>query len=211
MGQTINNAWMRIEAILARVNMTTNYFSRYIGLARGENLYQIKRGNNGISMGLADRIVRHFPEYNRMWLLTGEGAMLCEEERTQGGGIPLYRTDLERELGNYEQLQPSMNLLLPSEVEADLAMVYHGRAMSPLTAVGTVLLLKKIDPASVIPGKEYAIVSKNYITLRIVRMTEQADEWRLVATDTEQFDDMRLPVADIEAVYAVCAKLIMNI
>ncbi len=197
--------------ILARANMTANYFSRYIGLARSENLYQIKRGNNGISLGLADRIVRHFPEYNRMWLLTGEGSMLCDEERTQGGEIPFYRVDLERELANYAALQPSINLSLPAELIADLAMVYYGRAMSPLTEVGTVVLLKKIDPVSVIPGKEYAIVSKNYITLRIVRMTEQTDVWRLVAADVEQFDDMWLPTADIEAVYAVCGKLIMNI
>ena len=29
--------------------MTVNYFALYIGLPRGENLYQIKKGNNGIS------------------------------------------------------------------------------------------------------------------------------------------------------------------
>lgn len=37
--------------------MTVNYFARYIGLTRGENLYRIKRGDNGISRDLADRIV----------------------------------------------------------------------------------------------------------------------------------------------------------
>ena len=40
----------RIESIIRWANMTTNYFARYIGAApRRKNLYQIKRGNNGIS------------------------------------------------------------------------------------------------------------------------------------------------------------------
>lgn len=55
------NNWERIEAVIKWANMTTNYFARYIGLARGENLYQIKRGNNGISFDVANRIVAKFP------------------------------------------------------------------------------------------------------------------------------------------------------
>ena len=51
------NNWQRIEAVIKWANMSTNYFARHIGLARGENLYQIKRGNNGISLDVADRIV----------------------------------------------------------------------------------------------------------------------------------------------------------
>ncbi len=54
--------------------MSTNYFARHIGLARGENLYQIKRGNNGISLDVADRIVSKFPQVDKLWLLTGGGA-----------------------------------------------------------------------------------------------------------------------------------------
>ena len=54
------NNWQRIEAVIKWANMSTNYFARYIGLARGENLYQIKRGNNGISLNVADRIVSKF-------------------------------------------------------------------------------------------------------------------------------------------------------
>lgn len=68
------NNWQRIEAVIKWANMSTNYFARHIGLARGENLYQIKRGNNGISLDVADRIVSKFPQVDKLWLLTGEGA-----------------------------------------------------------------------------------------------------------------------------------------
>ena len=45
-------------------------------MARGENLYQIKRGNNGVSLDVADRIVAKFPEVSKLWLLTGDGQMI---------------------------------------------------------------------------------------------------------------------------------------
>ena len=47
------DCWKRIEAVIKMSRMTTNAFARHIGLARGENLYQIKRGNNGVSLDLA--------------------------------------------------------------------------------------------------------------------------------------------------------------
>ena len=53
--------------------MTANAFARHLGLPRGENLYQIKRGNNGISYDLARRIHAQYPNYSLSWLLTGEG------------------------------------------------------------------------------------------------------------------------------------------
>ena len=66
------NNWQRIEAVIKWANMSTNYFALgHIGLARGENLYQIKRGNNGISLDVADRIVSKFPQVDKLWLLTG--------------------------------------------------------------------------------------------------------------------------------------------
>ena len=70
------DCWKRIEAVIKMSRMTTNAFARHIGLARGENLYQIKRGNNGVSVDLANRITAKFPEVSKLWLLTGDGPML---------------------------------------------------------------------------------------------------------------------------------------
>ena len=83
------NNWQRLEAVIKWAHMSTNYFARHIGLARGENLYQIKRGNNGISRDVARRIVTKFPQIDLLWLLTGEGKMLAED-RPQGTRIPFY-------------------------------------------------------------------------------------------------------------------------
>jgi len=45
MRQKMDN-WQRIDSVIRWANMTINYFALYIGLPRGENLYQIKKGNN---------------------------------------------------------------------------------------------------------------------------------------------------------------------
>ena len=98
------NNWQRIEAVIKWANMSTNYFARYIGLARGENLYQIKRGNNGISLDVADRIVSKFPQVDKLWLLTGEGQMFSEE-RIRGAQIPYYNVDVEQGIAHLEHLE----------------------------------------------------------------------------------------------------------
>ena len=38
--------WQRIEMVIQQSKLTVNAFARHIGLPRGENLYQIKKGNN---------------------------------------------------------------------------------------------------------------------------------------------------------------------
>lgn len=64
--------WKRLDQIIRESGLSVNAFARRIGLLRGENLYQIRRGNNGISRDLALRIHTCFPQYGVGWILTGE-------------------------------------------------------------------------------------------------------------------------------------------
>ena len=203
------NNWQRIEAVIKWANMSTNYFARYIGLARGENLYQIKRGNNGISLDVADRIVSKFPQIDKLWLLTGEGQMFADE-RLRGSQIPFYDVDVEQGIGNLDRLEITCNLIVPPAGDCDLAMSYTGRAMGACVPPGTVVLLKAVDRDAIIPGEEYVIVCQKIVTLRIVRAAEEEGKVRLVAGDREHYDDILLNVSDIVSVYKVKGKLIIN-
>ena len=189
------NNWQRIEAVIKWANMSTNYFARYIGLARGENLYQIKRGNNGISLDVADRIVSKFPQVDKLWLLTGEGQMFSEE-RIRGAQIPYYNVDVEQGIAHLEHLEAESNLVVPPVGACDLP--------------GTVVLLKAVDRDAIIPGGEYVIVCRKIVTLRIVRAADEEGKVRLVAGDRENYDDIVLNVNDIVSVYKVKGKLIIN-
>lgn len=71
--------WQRIEMVIQQSKLTVNAFARHIGLPRGENLYQIKKGNNGISLDVAKRIVSKFPQVDKLWLLTGDGQMFRDD------------------------------------------------------------------------------------------------------------------------------------
>ena len=203
------NNWQIIEAVIKWANMSTNYFARYIGLARGENLYQIKRGNNGISLDVADRIVSKFPQVDKLWLLTGEGQMFSEE-RIRGAQIPYYNVDVEQAIAHVTHLEAESSLVIPQAGECDLAMCYMGRAMGDALPPGAVVLLKAVDRDAIIPGGEYVIVSRKIVTLRIVRLADGEDKLRLVAGDRENYDDIILNVSDISSVYKVKGKLIIN-
>ena len=70
-----------MEAVINYLEMrSVNQFAMHIGLPVAENLYRIKRGQNGISRALADRIVEHYPQISKGWLLSGDGNMLREEQ-----------------------------------------------------------------------------------------------------------------------------------
>lgn len=204
-----NKNWQRLEAVIRWANMSANYFAHHIGLSRGENLYQIKRGNNGISLNLADRIVKHFPALNKLWLLTGEGEMLVETGRPHCE-VPFYRVDVERSIGDVELLEAECKLALPNSVQCDLAMVYMNDAMGRQVPNGTIVFLKEMPLAAVIPGKEYVVCGERLTTLRVVRKASHEGVLRLVAGDKKNFDDLEVAVDEIQRLYVVCAKLTIN-
>ena len=92
MKKTDYSSWRRLERVIESSGLTINSFARYVGLPRGENLYQIKRGNYGVSLGVAKKIHAKFPQYPISWLMHGE----AESAATPEGDafvvrIPVYR------------------------------------------------------------------------------------------------------------------------
>lgn len=89
MAKQNNDYWQRIEKVLEYADMSTNYFAKYIGLMRGENLYQIKRGNNKISLDVARKIHEKFPRFSISWLMCGESELM-DENRDALKVLPMY-------------------------------------------------------------------------------------------------------------------------
>ena len=115
------NNWERIECVIRWTNLTINAFAKHIGLPRAENLYQIKRGNNGISGRLADRIAETFPQISRTWLLTGDGTMFVGYgERSVA--VPYYDEDICLTAGAFDGLEPACDIVLPDFARCDLAV-----------------------------------------------------------------------------------------
>ena len=202
-----NENWERLESVIRWANMTINYFGRYIGLSRSENLYQIKAGKNGISQNLARRIADKFPEISVGWLLTGEGEMLVSA--VSSGQIPFFDVDVQgRSLLRLEELEPECGMVIPVIEDCDCAMRCYDTAMSGEIMPGTIVFLKKIAVEAIIPGGTYVIGSQNYILLRKVHPAAEAGERVLTLKAANAgYDSVRIAVDDVECVYRVMAQL----
>lgn len=152
----ISDYWERLSAVIELAEMTPNYFARYIGLHSGENIYRIKRGQNGISRDVADRVVSKFPQISKGWLMTGEGQMYVDEE-LQVPSIPLYEKNLETVLAG-GTVAPSCYLSLPILGRCELAVRFSDEP-------DTVYLLAKIDKEELKEGCKYVFLVKKTLYL----------------------------------------------
>ncbi|MFR9621049.1 MAG: S24 family peptidase [Rikenellaceae bacterium] len=209
MSQRDQNAWHRLASVIEWSDMTINHFAKHIGLVRSERLYQIQRGNNGVSRKLAEEVVASFPQINLTWLLSGRGEMLIDP-MAQYSHIDLYDVDVERFDGDTSTLKAAMRMVLPTSIEADFAMRYCGDAMSNTIGSGSVVILKEVRSEAIIPGGEYVVVTGEFAVLRIVRHSEKEGVWRLMASQSEKYDDLFVSGDDIVRLYRVAAKLIVN-
>ncbi len=188
--------------------MTTNYFGRYIGLARSENLYQIKAGKNGISQNLARRIVEKFPELSVGWLLTGEGDMFIKG--STNGRIPFFDCDVVgRGLLRLDEIKPDYRMNIPTIEDCDYAFRSYDVAMSNEIAVGSILFLKKTAVEAIIPGGMYVVICPKYIILRKVRLITSADGSLTLVLEPANagFDSITVKLDDVKEIYRVVANL----
>jgi len=66
-----------INEILAELKLKVSVFSKSLGYERPQKIYDIQKGKTkNISNELADDIVLTYPQFNKSWVLTGEGSML---------------------------------------------------------------------------------------------------------------------------------------
>ncbi len=205
----MNENWTRIHAVIEWAGMTTNFFAHHIGLPCGENLYQIKRGNNGISRDVAERVVAKFPDISKAWLLTGEGNMFASDSSV-ASQIPYYNAEVEKTLAGGLSGAPDFQMFVPQVGDCDFAMVYNGRAMGRVTPAGTILFLKKCDVDAIIPGDEYVVVTTKFTALRKLRRTREVSCVTLVAGDRKSFDDIILDIGELKELYHVVGKLIVK-
>lgn len=141
--------WRRLERVIKWTGLSINSFALTIGLKRSENLYQIKKGNNGISRDLAELITAKYPSVSKGWLLTGEGEMLIGNKAVtgSGSGIPYYGMDAT--VAVEQQLPPPLFYInVPIFNDCDLSAMALGTAMQPDIPAGSIVLLKKWDDQS---------------------------------------------------------------
>jgi len=207
--------------------LSVNAFSRAIGLNRSENLYQIKRGNNGISRYLAETICAKYPSICKSWLLLGEGEMFVEDNRGRdipdGGGesgqrpgrqsgvppgVPFYRIDVSQLVRLEQWLEPEDYISTFLFEGADFAALSMGGGMEPEIPRGAVVVVRRTELSAITPGESYLVVSPRFTGIRIVRMEPDSSRLRLVPRNTAHFDELLVEQDEIEKIYAVRGVII---
>lgn len=200
--------WQRLEKVIKWAGMSVNAFALHIGLKRSENLYQIKKGNHGISKELANIISEKYPVISKSWLLTGEGEMLKDQEGLSGSkrGIPFYNIDIASviEFRHQPILPPICYLDVPIFYECDFAALSTSTAMAPEIPAGAVVAIKEQEPSRIFPGESYLVVTADFSGIRTIRRhATDPDKVRLVPKNLQDYDEIVIDASEIKVLYLV--------
>lgn len=154
----INEHWERLSAVIEYAGMSTNYFARHIGLPVAENLYRIKRQQNGISRDVAERIVQKFPAISKGWLLTGEGDMFYNET-VISSLVPYFEENAANALAGLAT-ESAGYLSIPLVKGCDFAIKFADGDNEYILAI------KEMSKDELTDGKEYLFLIKKILSLQ---------------------------------------------
>jgi hypothetical protein len=200
--------WQRIEKIVNWTGLSVNAFARGIGLKRAENLYQIKKGNHGISRELAELICAKYPTVDKAWLLTGLGEMFAREDKTSS--FPFYRVDAVRLLSGAALPDADSWFSIPLLEGCELAALHTTRAMEPEIPAGAIVMLRKADPAAILPGNTYLVISAPLSGIRVIRREPGSRLLRLAPRNHDEFDQVEIDLSQIRNLYEVTGQLVIK-
>jgi len=192
--------------------------------------------DNSSNMGTdkACKILHHYPEINSEWLLTGNGAMLKEnndtiiimnnERKTNDSlqisqEIPLY--DLEavaglRELFSSGKPQRVLDTIkIPNLPKCDGAISVTGDSMYPLLKSGDIILYKETEFENIFFGEMYLLSVKlndweEYITVKYVQKSEKGPEFVKLVSQNSHHQPKDIHISKISALALIKASIRIN-
>lgn len=202
-----HNNWERIAELLAWLNTNVNRFAQQLGVARAESLYQIKRGNYGISRDLAKRIVENYPQVDYTWLLSGVGSMLQGQKPENVQRIPYYGGSAESNEFATSNKSRRGTITLPYEHNIEKVIRSMSPAMCDGASVANDLFVRQVPISEVIQGNEYVLEVGDRVIWRKVRYVAGSDAWRLVALNRQDYEDIVIKKSDVRRAWRVVARM----
>lgn len=163
MGKNIKE---RVVEIFKYKNLNVNKASVVLGVPQRTLNRQVNEDGK-ITMDLVYAILDSFPEVSPLWILTGEGSLLRDEERqTKDDSSPFY-SDLPvsaglRDVVDMAKEKPQGHILLPKN-KADFYFPVTGTSMEPEVYEGDIVGVTRV--------KSYEKISSNYIYMIVTNET----------------------------------------
>lgn len=201
-----NTCWQRIEKVLKYADMSANHFAKYIGLARGENLYQIKRGRNRISLDVAQKIHRKFPRFSISWLMCGEPEVIDNGDTIEI--LPLYY-DMWTLRFPDDSAEGQFIISSAAANGAKFAASYTGNTMeTPFYLRDTILLFRNQSIETIPTGSGlYLIDYKGERLLRFLDRNAYTDNILIVGLVPEYQAPEVVDCSAVESLWKVCATV----
>lgn len=210
----------RLQLLIDHYHLNPSSFAVRIGAKTKQAIYDILKGRTRrVSASIESKILSAFPEVNRVWLLTGEGAMLqggftnSPGKNYEGRGVPYYNVDF---LGGFDLVSndqtvlPDYHICFKPYDKATCWCNVTGHSMEPEISHGDIIALRRIEDFSFLPlGEVYAIVTTNDMrTIKRLGPSETPDCFTLIPTNkSPEYGIQTLPKDKIRCVFEVLGSM----
>ena len=197
-------------------------FARSIGVVPTQ-IYDLQKGKiKKISDSIADKIISAYPEFDKVWLLTGEGSMLksspeskesgatkCEIREGDYSGTLVYNidatcgTDLREMAFTQENVIGSVDL--PGISKDSKIIRANGDSMEPRIYDGNMVVIREIHNwEDVFYGQIYLILLDEYRMIKYIRRYEPDEtNYIILRSENAAYDDIKLRKDKIRRLFIV--------
>lgn len=206
-----------INLILNELGIKAPTFANRIGV-KYQRILDIQNGKTKkVSPVVAQSIIESFPQFNKVWILTGEGEMLNTPSelpvKSTTSGVPYYNVDF---IGGFDIIlndQTTTPEYLIDFKEYNKATCWcniTGHSMEPEINHGDIIALKEITDFSFLPyGEVYAIITTNGMrTVKRIGPASSPENYSLIPTNkSPEYGVQEIPRNYIYKVYQVLGSV----
>jgi transcriptional regulator with XRE-family HTH domain len=208
MGQTIKE---RTIEFIKYKKISVKEFEIRCGLSNG----YVANMRKGYSAEKLKDVLSAYPELNRDWLLYNEGDMIKEqiEPPPEVVEVTEYGTkvyDIDATCG--DRSRPIVfadehvigHVQLPNVARDAMIIRANGDSMEPHIHDGDWIAVREVANLNVLYyGQVYLVITNEYRLLKYLRRDEDEQHYVILRSDNKNYDDIRLPKADIRHLFIV--------
>ncbi|WP_372643466.1 helix-turn-helix transcriptional regulator [Ancylomarina sp.] len=212
----------RIIELIERKNISKALFFKETGIKRG--LLDADKLKSTVTDVVVAKIIATYSDINPIWLITGEGKMLLNEEEKGSNnispsvspesevGVPYYDVDFSggfNAIFNNQTLLPDHNIVFAPFKDAQLWCNVTGNSMAEKINHGDIIAIKELTDweENILFGEIYAVVTNHLRTIKIIRKSNNENNYRLVPINTNEFDENEVKKTSILKVFTVLGAI----
>ena len=223
-----------INYILEKEIVKAATFAKAIGVNPTQIYDLISGKTKSITDSIAGKILSVYPNYNRIWLLTGEGEMLVNTNSntmTQVFTPKATEMLIQNEVVNLYDIEASANLKtlftnkdqnilgqisIPNIPKCDGAVYVKGDSMYPLLKSGDIVAYKEIplDVQHIFYGEMYLVSidldGDEYLAVKYVQHSDLGPEWIKLVSYNPHHEPKDFPLSSVRAMALVKLSIRMN-